>query len=76
MVMMAKLEYYKRKISEGKNKQQALTCVMRRIINIIYRMLKNNTEFYIPKELEEKCKNIYLEELRQEQEKEKKITKT
>ena len=70
------LEYYKRKISEGKNKQQALTCVMRRIINIIYRMLKNNTEFYIPKELEEKCKNIYLEELRQEQEKEKKITKT
>ena len=30
----------------------------------------------IPKELEEKCKNIYLEELKQEQEKEKKITKT
>lgn len=70
------LEYYKRKISEGKNKQQALTCVMRRIINIIYRMLKNNTEFYIPKELEEKCKNIYLEQLKQEMSNNEKITKT
>lgn len=60
------IEYYHRKIAEGKNKQQALTCVMRRLINIIYRMLKNNSEFYMPKELEEKCKNIYLEKLEQE----------
>lgn len=67
------IEYYHRKIAEGKNKQQALTCVMRRLINIIYRMLKNNTEFYMPKELEEKCKNIYLEKLEQEREEEEKL---
>lgn len=63
------LDYYKRKISEGKNKKQALTCVMRRLINIIYRMLKDNSEFYIPEELEQKCKNIYLEQLQAEKEK-------
>lgn len=65
------IEYYHRKISEGKNKQQALTCVMRRLINIIYRMLKNNSEFYMPKDLEEKCKKVYLEKLEEEKEKEK-----
>ncbi len=30
------LEYYKRKVSEGKTKIQALVCVMRRLNNIIY----------------------------------------
>ena len=59
------LDYYKRKISEGKNNKQALTCVMRRLINIIYRMLKDNTEFYVPKELEKKCKSKWLEKLEQ-----------
>ena len=47
---------------------------MRRLINIIYRMLKNNSEFYMPKDLEEKCKKVYLEKL--EEEKEKKNTKS
>lgn len=44
---------------------------MRRLINIIYRMLKNNSEFYMPKDLEEKCKKVYLEKLEEEKEKEK-----
>ena len=44
---------------------------MRRLINIIYRMLKNNSEFYMPKDLEEKCKKVYLERLEEEKEKEK-----
>ena len=39
------LEYYKRKISEGKTKIQALVCVMRRLNNIIYGMMKNKTEY-------------------------------
>jgi len=34
------LDYYYKKIEEGKTKRQALTCVMRRIINIIYKILK------------------------------------
>lgn len=39
------LEYYQRKQSEGKNKSQALVCVMRRLVNIVYGMLKNKTEY-------------------------------
>ena len=40
--------YYNKKISEGKTKKQALKCVQRRLINIIYSMLKNNTEYINP----------------------------
>lgn len=40
-------EYYKRKISEGKTKIQSLVCVMRRLVNIIYGMMKNKTEYKI-----------------------------
>jgi transposase len=41
-------EYYQKKISEGKTKKQALKCVMRRLVNIIYRMIKNNEEYRKP----------------------------
>ncbi len=40
--------YYKKKISEGKTSHQALICVMRRIVNIIYGMMKNNTSYIHP----------------------------
>lgn len=42
------LEYYKRKISERKSKIQSLLCVMRKLVNIIYGMMKNKTEYVIP----------------------------
>jgi len=42
------LEYYKKKISEGKTKIQALVCGMRRLNNIIYGMMKNKTEYILP----------------------------
>lgn len=42
------LEYYKKKISEGKTKIQALVCVMRRLNNIIYGMMKNKTKYILP----------------------------
>jgi hypothetical protein len=29
-------DYYQRKITEGKTKKQALVCVMRRLVNIVY----------------------------------------
>lgn len=48
-------EYYQRKISEGKTKMQALTCIMRRLVNIIYGMLKNHTEYRIPELPNEKA---------------------
>lgn len=38
-------EYFCRKISEGKTKSQALVCIMRRLINIVYGMMKNKTEY-------------------------------
>jgi len=38
-------EYFKKKIAEGKNKAQALCCLKRRIINIIFAMLKHKTAY-------------------------------
>ncbi|MBP3702068.1 MAG: IS110 family transposase [Lachnospiraceae bacterium] len=38
-------EYYLRKLAEGKSKPQALICVSRRLVNIVYGMLKNHTEY-------------------------------
>lgn len=40
--------YYQKKISEGKTKHQAIICVMRRLVNIIYGMMKNKTEYIHP----------------------------
>ena len=41
-------EYYKKKLSEGKTKKQAIKCVMRRLINIVYRMMKDRVEYRGP----------------------------
>ena len=38
-------DYYNRKLSHGKTKHQAIICVMRRLVNIVYGMLKNKTEY-------------------------------
>lgn len=38
-------EYFLRKIGEGKTKSQALVCIMRRLVNIVYGMMKNKTEY-------------------------------
>jgi len=41
-------EYYEKRLSEGKNAKQALICISRRLINIIYGMLKNGTDYVMP----------------------------
>ena len=41
-------EYFQKKQDEGKNKQQALICIARRLVNIVYGMLKNHTEYREP----------------------------
>lgn len=41
-------EYYQNKIKDGKTKGQALVCVMRRLVNIVYGMMKNKTEYKMP----------------------------
>ena len=38
-------DYYRKKLREGKTKKQALKCVSRRLVNIIYGMMKNKTEY-------------------------------
>ena len=40
--------YYQKKIQEGKTKQQALVCVMRRLINIIFGMMKSGSAYRMP----------------------------
>jgi transposase len=40
--------YFESKISEGKTKIQALLCIMRRLVNIIYCMMKNKTAYHLP----------------------------
>ncbi|HBG12860.1 MAG TPA: IS110 family transposase [Clostridium sp.] len=43
-------EYYLKKVESGKNKQQALICIARRLVNIVYGMLKNHTEYREPEQ--------------------------
>ena len=38
-------EYFELKVKEGKNKPQALVCVARRLVRIIYGMVKTKTEY-------------------------------
>ena len=41
-------EYFKRKISEGKSKSQALVCLRRQLVNIVWMMMKHKTEYVYP----------------------------
>jgi transposase len=40
--------YFKRKISEGKTKAQALVCLRRQLVNVVWMMLKHKTEYRRP----------------------------
>ena len=42
------LQYYEKKIAQGKTKHQATVAVMRRLVNIVYGMLKNKAEYVHP----------------------------
>lgn len=39
--------YYNQKQSEGKSKSQALLCIMRRLVRIVYGMMKNKTAYIL-----------------------------
>ena len=41
-------DYYQRKLSEGKTKRQALKCLERRLVNIVWTMLTYNEEYVNP----------------------------
>jgi transposase len=38
-------EYYEKRLSEGKKKKQVIICIMRKLVSILYSMLKNKTEY-------------------------------
>ncbi|KMP21736.1 IS110 family RNA-guided transposase [Bacillus cereus] len=40
--------YYQKKLKEGKTKGQALVCIMRRLVNIIYGMMKYKIAYELP----------------------------
>ena len=40
--------YFKRKVSEGKTKAQALVCLRRQLVNVVWMMLKRKTEYRYP----------------------------
>ena len=40
--------YFHRKISEGKSKSQALVCLRRQMVNIVWMMMKHKTEYRYP----------------------------
>jgi len=40
--------YFKRKTSEGKTKAQALVCLRRQLVNVVWMMLKHRTEYRYP----------------------------
>lgn len=46
-------EYYHRKLSEGKTKRQAIKCVQRRLVNIVWRMMTYNVPYENPELKEE-----------------------
>jgi len=41
-------DYYMKKISEGKLKNQALKCVQRRLVNIVYSVMKHQRSYINP----------------------------
>lgn len=40
--------YFKRKISEGKTKAQALVCLRRQLVNVVWVMMKHKTKYVYP----------------------------
>ena len=40
--------YFECKVSQGKTKVQAMICIMRRLVSIIYSMMKNQTVYQMP----------------------------
>jgi len=40
--------YYEKKLAEGKTKWQAIICVMRKLVNVIYSMMKYKTAYVMP----------------------------
>ena len=50
-------EYYEKKMSEGKTSGQAIVCISRRLVNIIWGMMKNKSEYKLPENISKNLSN-------------------
>ncbi len=41
-------DYYHKKLKDGKTEHQAIVCVMRRLVNMVYSMMKHEREYFKP----------------------------
>jgi len=41
-------QYYQKKLKEGKSKETAITCLQRRLVDIIYAMMRDRSAYEIP----------------------------
>jgi hypothetical protein len=41
-------QYYQKKLKEGKTKASAIVCIQRKLVNLIFAMMKNKTEYIKP----------------------------
>jgi hypothetical protein len=46
-------DYYQKKIKEGRQKKQAMVYVERRLVNIVYSIMKNKTPYRQPEQVEQ-----------------------
>jgi len=42
------LHYYEQKIKEGKSKRQAIVCLMRKLVNVVYYLMKSRAKYQMP----------------------------
>jgi len=42
------LHYYEQKLKEGKSKRQAIVCLMRKLVNVVYHLLKYKAIYQMP----------------------------
>lgn len=42
------LDYYEQKMKEGKSKRQAIVCLMRKLVNVVYYLLKYKAPYIMP----------------------------
>ncbi|WP_204787653.1 hypothetical protein [Paenibacillus oryzisoli] len=40
--------YYQQKLAAGKTKTQAIICLMRKLVDVIYALMKNKKEYVMP----------------------------
>lgn len=41
-------EYYQQRLAAGKTKTQAIICIMRKLVDLVYALMKNKTEYNMP----------------------------